>query len=81
MSMTFKEELENSLIPAIKRMIENESAHLEMLKKYQVTHNGGFLDFILKTDIEKMIIVSQAYLTHLEERLDDYVKYAQNLNI
>lgn len=62
---SFKEQLELDIIPRLKKLIENEREHLNMLLETKASEN--------------MIKNSEYHLKHFEQRYDEYVKYAQNL--
>lgn len=61
MSIDFIEQLESDIIPRIIKLIEKEEIHLEYLKQNKNT--------------EQMINVSERYLKHYHQRLEEYRKY------
>ncbi len=71
-STTFKDQMNNEFIPAIKRMIEKEKAHLESMKKVRPK-------MISKVQIDGFIYRSESDLNHYESRLQEYITFAQNL--
>jgi hypothetical protein len=68
-NITFKEQIEQIITPAIKLMLEKEHKHLQWLKK-QDQSNIHVLAYTLK---------SEYILEQLEKRLDEYIKYADGL--
>jgi len=68
-SLSFKEELQLNIIPAIDKMIGKEREHLKWLESQR---KKVFI-------AEAFIIKSKAVLSHLEERLIDYIQYAKKL--
>jgi hypothetical protein len=69
-SLSFKEQLEQEFIPAIRRMAEKERKHLEWLQKHDQSNKQIYM-FTLR---------SACVLKHLDERLDEYIKYADGLS-
>lgn len=68
-SLSFKEELQQNIIPAIDRMIGKEREHLKWLE----------------SNLGKSVVVVEFYntskkvLAHLERRLIEYIDYAKKL--
>ncbi len=80
-TLTFKEQLTQKFIPAIKRMIEKEKQHLQFLKR--TTYSIKFLwifniNFKLEPNKE-FIKTSERMLEHLQFRLNEYTEYAEKL--
>ena len=71
--MSLKQEFEHVLIPAVKRMRDGEIKHLEQLTD-ALSHRNA--NTILVTSF---IRTSKRHLAHYEQRLDEYIKYAQGL--
>jgi hypothetical protein len=69
-SFFFKEQLEQEFIPAIRKMAEKERKHLEWLQKHDQSNRHIYM-FTLR---------SACVLKHLEERLEEYIKYAEGLS-
>ena len=69
-SLSFKEQLEQEFIPATRRMAVKERKHLEWLQKHDQNNKQIYM-FTLR---------SACVLKHLEERLDEYIKYAEGLS-
>lgn len=66
---TLKQQFEQVVIPQVKQMIENESNHLEWLKKQMSTNNLA-KHYALKSEI---------VLLHLKERLKEYTEFAEKI--
>lgn len=85
---SFKSQLQNDFIPFIKDMIEKENEHFDYLNKkkieYEKMYNSwlNFFYLLKKSDyeyIDDQIIYSTKMLSHLKERLEEYIIYHNNL--
>lgn len=81
--MIFKEEMQTSLIPRVKLMIEKEENHIKWLEE----RKSKFQKFILKFEysntvvknLEEMIQISKNTLVHLKNRYQEYIDYTEKL--
>ncbi len=69
-SLSFKQQLEQEFIPAIRRMAEKERKHLEWLQTNDQSNK----------EIRNFTLRSACILKHLDERLEEYIKYAEGLS-
>lgn len=68
-SLSFKEELQLHVIPAIDRMVGKEREHLKWMESQRKK----------SPVVEEFITTSKSVLSHLEQRLIEYIEYAKKL--
>jgi peroxiredoxin family protein len=66
--LSFKEEMQNNIIPRVAQMIVKEKKHLEFLKSQPQTD-----------EVKQFICTAEFQLKHFTQRHQEYVKYADNL--
>lgn len=70
-NISFMDKMKNEFIPTLRLMIEKESKHLDWLKSKDQSNK----------EIYMFTIRSACVLKHLEERLEDYIKYTTKQKI
>jgi hypothetical protein len=76
--MTFKEEMLDNFIPAIKEMLREEEKHLVFLLKTKDRIDNNFFHY-QKSSVNEYIDTSRTMIKHFKTRLEEYIQFTEKL--